>query len=317
MSGLMSLGANWVFLVLPMVCGQFPGKTDPTVIALHKEVEAIENGLRVSYGIICDDKWIKLEQALALGHILKGQPKEKLQKTFEEAKASHLVLAVDLEMVQERSSFSAFLANGTKKDNQIFFQSPAKRDVFHGMALLQSRLSESRGMVMTRLILQYDLLVPFSKLGNAKGTEILGVEFIDKDAKTNQAKWCQFAEKDLAAVDLESLLSPMHEKMNFPRDPYHVIAACYHMALKNTKGPSQEVLLLEQVDRLQRKLDRATKERASIEVIVQLRYEWETCQRLLKEKVLSTNPILPDKDNPVINRPRQPIFGPFTSLGGW
>lgn len=83
------------------------------------------------------------------------------------------------------------------------------------MTLLQSRLSESRGMVMTRLILQYDLLVPFSKLGNAKGTEILGVEFIDKGAKTNQAKWCQFAEKDLAGVDLESMLSPMHEKMNF------------------------------------------------------------------------------------------------------
>ncbi len=317
MNGLMSLGAHWAFLVLPIVGGQFPGRTDPTVIALHKEVEAVENGLRVSYGIICDDKWIKWEQAMALGHTLRDQPKEKLQKAFEEAKASYQVLAVDLEWVQDRSSFSAFLPNGTKKDNQIYFQSPAKRDVFHGMTLLQSRLAESRGMVMTRLILQYDFLVPFSKLGNAKGNEIMRVEFVDPDSKTNTAKGCRFAASELARLDLDSLLNPNHEKMNFPRDPYHVIAACYHTALKNPKGPTQEVLLREQVERLERKVERAARERASIEVMLQLRYEVETCQKLLKEKVLSTQQRLPDKDNPVINRPRKPIFGPFTSQGGW
>lgn len=318
-----------MFLPVLLCCAcltssQFPGANDPLVIATLKEVEISENKLRTEYGIICDDRWIKVEQAISLGHTLGKQPKESLQKSLIGAKETFEGLARDLDMAQDHSIINGLLPNGTRKDGKIYFQSPPKRDAFAGSTILKIRLAESRGMVFDRLLFHHDCLVGMSALGNARGTEIASVEFLGPDNKPlpegnlpATASWCRFPAKQLPNLDLVLLLNPIQERMYFPRDPYHVIAACHHVGETNQKGPTRQDLLAEQVEFLERKVARAQKERASIEVMIQLRYELQTCRSLLKDKTLPTKRVLPDKDFPVVNHPRVQVFGPFTTPGGW
>lgn len=303
---------------------QFPGAKDPLVIATLKEVESEENKLRTEYGILCDDKWIKLEQAISLGHTLRKHPKESLKTTLLDARDNFEGLARDLDLAQDHSVINALVPNGTRKDGKIYFQSPPKRDAFAGSTILRIRLAESRGMVMDRLLYHHDCLIGMSSLGNPQGTEIAVVEFLGPDNNPlpdanlpASASWCRFTAKQLPMVDLALLLNPIHEKMYFPRDPYHVIAACHHLGENSQKGPTRLDRLAEQVEFLERKVARAQNERASIEVMIQLRYELQICKSLLANKQLPTKRVLPDKDFPVINRPRQAIFGPFTTPGGW
>ncbi len=307
-----------------LVSSQFPGANDPLVISTMKEVESEENKIRIEYGIICDDKWIKLEQAISLGHTLRKHSKDSLKKTLIEARDNFEGLARDLDMAQDHSVINALLPNGTRKDGKIHFQSPAKRDAFAGSTILKIRLAESRGMVMDRLLYHHDFLIGFVPLGNPRGTEIAMVEFLGPDNKPlpdatlpATASWCRFPAKQLPMVDLALLINPIHEKMYFPRDPYHVIAACHHIGENVQKGPGRLDLLAEQVEFLERKVARAQKERASIEVMIELRYELQICKSLLGNMQLPTKRVLPDKDFPVINRPRKAIFGPFTTPGGW
>jgi hypothetical protein len=307
-----------------LFCFQFPGANDPLVISTMKEVESEENKIRIEYGIICDDKWIKLEQAISLGHTLRKHSKESLKKTLLEARDSFEGLARDLDMAQDHSVINGLIPNGTRKDGKIHFQSPAKRDAFAGSTILKIRLAESRGMVMDRLLYYHDFVIGLSPLGNAQGTEIAMVEFLGPDKKPLSeanlpatASWCRFPANQLPMVDLALLLDPIHEKMYFPRDPYHVIAACHHLGENVENGPGRMALLAEQVEFLERKVARAQKERASIEVMIELRYELQICKSLLENRQLPTKRVLPDKNFPVINRPRTAIFGPFTTPGGW